>query len=167
MTQESFDTVHISSLMIVNRLYQTGLVFVLVLSGSLLACSPPPDDETRLRQVLDRMAEAIEQHDRQTIMQQLAVDFRTTQGLLPQDINRLLFIQFRQNKQIQVFLYDIDVRLLPVAADVELQALLLGSSQWLPERGRRYQVQMRWQKLEEEWRLARLDWQPIIMTPEE
>ena len=149
------------------RLYQAGLVFVLLLSISLFACSPPPDDETRLRQVLDRMAEAIEQHDRQTIMQQLAVDFRTTQGLLPQDINRMLFIQFRQNKQIQVFLYDIDVRLLPVTADVELQALLLGSSQWLPERGRRYRVQMRWQRYEEEWRLARLDWQPIIMTPEE
>ena len=147
------------------RLYQAGLVFVLLLSISLFACSPPPDDETRLRQVLDRMAEAIEQHDRQTIMQQLAVDFRTTQGLLPQDINRMLFIQFRQNKQIQVFLYDISIRLLPVTADVELQALLLGSSQWLPERGRRYRVQMRWQKEEEEWRLARLDWQPIILTP--
>lgn len=165
MTQESVDSVHISSLMIMKRLYQAGLVFVLLLSISLFACSPPPDDETRLRQVLDRMAEAIEQHDRQTIMQQLAVDFRTTQGLLPQDINRMLFIQFRQNKQIQVFLYDIDVRLLPVTADVELQALLLGSSQWLPERGRRYRVQMRWQKQEEEWRLARLDWQPIILTP--
>ena len=165
MTQESFDSVHISSLMIMKRLYQTGLVFVLLLSISLFACSPPPDDETRLRQALDRMAEAIEQHDRQTIMQQLAVDFRTTQGLLPQDINRMLFIQFRQNKQIQVFLYDIDVRLLPVTADIELQALLLGSSQWLPERGRRYRVQMRWQKQEEEWRLARLDWQPIILTP--
>jgi len=165
MTQESVDSVHISSLMIMKRLYQTGLVFVLLLSISLFACSPPPDDETRLRQALDRMAEAIEQHDRQTIMQQLAVDFRTTQGLLPQDINRMLFIQFRQNKQIQVFLYDIDVRLLPVTADVELQALLLGSSQWLPERGRRYRVQMRWQKEEEEWRLARLDWQPIILTP--
>ena len=151
--------------MIMKRLYQAGLVFVLLLSISLFACSPPPDDETRLRQALDRMAEAIEQHDRQTIMQQLAVDFRTTQGLLPQDINRMLFIQFRQNKQIQVFLYDIDVRLLPVTADVELQALLLGSSQWLPERGRRYRVQMRWQKQEEEWRLARLDWQPIILTP--
>ena len=165
MTQESYDSVHISSLMIMKRLYQAGLVFVLLLSISLFACSPPPDDETRLRQALDRMAEAIEQHDRQTIMQQLAVDFRTTQGLLPQDINRMLFIQFRQNKQIQVFLYDIDVRLLPVTADVELQALLLGSSQWLPERGRRYRVQMRWQKQEEEWRLARLDWQPIILTP--
>lgn len=165
MTQESVDSVHISSLTIVKRHYQAELVFVLLLSVSLFACSPPPDDETRLRQVLDRMAEAIEQHDRQTIMQQLAVDFRTTQGLLPQDINRMLFIQFRQNKQIQVFLYDIDVRLLPVTADVELQALLLGSSQWLPERGRRYRVQMRWQKQEEEWRLTRLDWQPIILTP--
>jgi hypothetical protein len=165
MAQESFDTVHISLLTNVKRLYQTGLAFGLLMSVSLLACSPPPDDETRLRELLEHLAEAIEQHDRQTVMQQLAVDFRTTQGLLPQDINRMLFIQFRQNKQIQVFLYDIDVKLMPVTADVELEALLLGSSQWLPERGRRYQVQMRWQKQEEDWRLTRMDWQPITLTP--
>ena len=165
MAQESFDTVHISLLTTIKWLYQTGLAYSLFMSVSFLACSPPPDDETRLRQILDQMAEAIEQHDRQTIMQQLAGDFRTTQGLLPQDINRMLFIQFRQNKQIQVFLYDIDVRLMPVTADIELEAVLLGSSQWLPERGRRYEVKMRWQKQKEEWRLARLDWQPIILTP--
>jgi len=77
----------------------------------------------------------------------------------------MLFIQFRQNKQIQVFLNDIAVELIPDTADVELEALLLGSSQWLPERGQHYQVKMRWQKQEEEWRLARLDWRPVSLTP--
>lgn len=165
MAQERFDTVHNSRLIIVKRLPLKGLALGLLLSFNLLGCSTPPDDETQLRQVLDHLAEAIEQHDRQSIMQQLAVDFRTKQGLLPQDINRILFIQFRQNKQIQVFLYDINMKLMPVTADVELQALLLGSSQWLPERGQRYHVQMRWQKQEEEWRLSRLDWQPIMLKP--
>lgn len=165
MAQESYDTVHISLLTIMKQIYRKGRVFGLLIGVSLLACSPPPDDETRLRHILDQMAEAIEQHDRQSIMQHLAVDFRTSQGLLPQDINRMLFIQFRQNKQIEVFLYDIDVKLLPIAADVELEALLLGSSQWLPERGRRYQVQMRWQKQEQDWHLVRMEWQPIMLTP--
>lgn len=165
MAQESFDTVHISLRTTVKHLHKTGRVLGLVMSTMLLACSPPPDDETRLRQHLAQLAEAIEQHDRQTIMQQLTVDFRTTQGLLPQDINRIMVMQFRQNRQIQVFLYDIEVELMPVTADVELEALLLGSSQWLPEKGQRYQVKMRWQKLEEEWRLARMDWQPVRLTP--
>lgn len=165
MAQESFDTVHISLRTTVKHLHKTGRVLGLVMSTMLLACSPPPDDETRLRQRLAQLAEAIEQHDRQTIMQQLTVDFRTTQGLLPQDINRIMVMQFRQNRQIQVFLYDIEVELMPVTADVELEALLLGSSQWLPEKGQRYQVKMRWQKLEEEWRLARMDWQPVRLTP--
>jgi len=165
MAQESFDIVHISLRTIVKRLYKTGAVLGLVMSAMLLACSPLPDDETRLRQRLDLLVEAIEQHDRQTIMQQLTDDFRTTQGLLPQDINRMLFIEFRQNKQIEVFLYDINVKLMPVTADIELVALLLGSSQWLPERGQRYEVKMRWQKLDEEWRLARLDWQPVRLAP--
>jgi hypothetical protein len=161
MTLESFDPVHNSQQTIMKHLTRTATLFVLLLGLCLLGCSAPPDDETLLRQQLEVLAEAIEQHDRQTIMQQLTVDFRTTEGLVSQDINRMLFLQFRQNKQIQVFLYDIDVQLMTSAADIELQALLLGSSQWLPERGRRYQVQMRWQKQHETWQLARLHWQPI------
>ena len=165
MAQENSGTVHILPRTTPNQRVQPGLGFVMLLGIWLFACSPPPDDETYLRQHLDLVVEAIEQHDRQTIMQELTGDFRTTQGLLPQDINRMLLMGFRQNKQIQVFLSDINVKLMPLTADIELVALLLGSSQWLPERGQRYQVKMRWQKLDEEWRLARLDWQPIRLAP--
>ena len=165
MAPESFDTVHNSQQSILKQLTRVVRIFALLLLTGFAGCTAPGDDETRLRQQLQLMAEAIEQHDRQTIMQQLSGDFRTTQGLLPQDINRTLFVQFRQNKQIQVFLYDVEVKLMAPVADIELQALLLGSSQWLPERGRRYQVQMRWQKQDESWYLARLHWQPITGLP--
>lgn len=165
MAQENSDAVHILLLTTMNKGVQLGLGFVLLVGISLCACSARPDDETRLRQQLDQLATAIEQHDRETIMQHLADDFRTPQGQQAQDINRMLFIQFRQNKQIQVFLYDIDVKLLSVVADVELQALLLGSSRWVPERSRRYQVQMRWQKQNDDWRLARLNWQAVTLAP--
>ena len=94
-------------------------------------------------------------------MQRLDEEFRTREGLLPQDINRMLFIHFRQNKHIQVFLYNLDINVMSNTADVQLEALLLGSSQWLPERGRRYRVLMRWIKRDNEWWLLRLDWQPM------
>lgn len=165
MAPKCIDTVHNSLQTITKQQIRTVTVVALLLGTCLFGCSAPPDDEIRLRQQLKSLAEAIEQHDRQTIMQQLTVDFQTTEGLVPQDINRMLFLQFRQNKQIQVFLYDIDVKLMVLAADIELQALLLGSSQWLPERGRRYQVQMHWQKHDETWRLARLHWQPMTWSP--
>lgn len=165
MAPESFDTVHNSRQSILNQLRRVARNLVLLMMTGMAGCSAPADDETRLRQQLQSVTQAIEQHDRQTIMQQLSGDFRTTEGLLPQDINRMMFVQFRQNKQIQVFLYDIEIKLMAPVADVELQALLLGSSQWLPERGRRYQVQMRWQKQDESWRLARLHWQPISGLP--
>jgi hypothetical protein len=132
-----------------------------MLSVSLVACTPPADDATQVRQGVEVLAKAIEQHERDIIMQQLDVDFRAREGLLSQDINRMLFVQFRQNKQIQVFLYDMEVNVMSSMADVQLEALLLGSSQWLPERGRRYRVQMRWSKRDGEWLLLRLDWQPI------
>jgi hypothetical protein len=54
-----------------------------------------------------------------------------------------------------------DINLMSDIADVQLEALLLGSSQWLPERGRRYRVQMRWHKQDGDWLLSRLDWQAL------
>ena len=160
MAQKNSDSVHkfLNTRLnqIANRCW-----FSLILGVSLVACTPPTDDATRVRQGVELLAKAIEQHDRDTIMQRLDEDFRTREGLLPRDINRMLFVQFRQNKQIQVFLYDIEVNLMSSIADVQLDALLLGSSQWLPERGRRYQVQMRWNKRDDEWLLLRLDWQPV------
>lgn len=133
----------------------------LLLGLSLAACSAPLDDEAQLRQEIDLLAKAIEQHQRDTIMQRLDNDFRTREGLMPQDLNQMMFVQFRQNKQIQVFLYDVQVNVMASVADVQLEALLLGASQWLPERGRRYQVQMRWNKNNGEWLLLRLNWQAL------
>jgi hypothetical protein len=165
MTQQNSGTVHISPLSRLQQHVNPGLVCLLLLSASLVGCSSPTDDETRLRQQLDQVAEAIEQHDRDTVMEVLAEDFRTSEGQVAQDINRMLLLQFRQNKRIQVFLYDVEVKLFPPMAEVELQALLLGSSQWLPEQGRRYEVQMRWQKQEDDWHLTRLKWRPVLLTP--
>ena len=165
MTQQNSGTVHISPLSKLQQYVNSGLVCLLLLGASLFGCSSPTGDETRLRQQLDQVAEAIEQHDRATVVEVLAEDFRTPEGQVAQDINRMLFLQFRQNKHIQVFLYDVEVKLFSPMADVELQALLLGSSQWLPEQGRRYEVQMRWQKQEDDWRLTRLKWQPVSPTP--
>jgi hypothetical protein len=165
MTQQNSGTVHISPFSRLLQHVNPGLVCLLLLGASLVGCSSPTDDETRLRQQLDQVAEAIEQHDRDTVLEVLAEDFRTSEGQLAQDINRMLLLQFRQNKHIQAFLYDVEVKLFPPVADVELQALLLGSSQWLPEQGRRYEVQMRWQKQEDDWRLTRLRWRPVSQTP--
>jgi len=160
MAQKNTDSVRN---FLILRLNQVGIRwwFSLMLGISLLACTSPADDATQVRQGVKLLAMAIEQHERDTIMQRLDDDFRTREGLLPQDINRMLFVQFRQNKQIQVFLFDLDVNVMSSTADVQLEVLLLGSSQWLPERGRRYRVQMRWNKLDGEWLLLRLDWQPI------
>ncbi len=162
MAQEISGTVHISPLTMLSQRVQLGLGGLLLLGVSLFGCSAPTDDETRLRQQLEQVAEAIEQHDRDSVLHVLAEDFRTAQGQGAQDINRMLFIQFRQNRRIEVFLYDVEVKLFPLVADVELQALLIGSGQWVPERGRRYQVHMRWQKQNNDWRLSRLNWQPVM-----
>ena len=160
MAQKNFNPVHNFLFM---RLNQSGsrwwLSLALVIG--LGACSTPADDASQIRQGVELLAKAIEQHDRDTIMQRLDEEFRTREGLLPQDINRMLFIHFRQNKHIQVFLYNLDINVMSNTADVQLEALLLGSSQWLPERGRRYRVLTRWIKRDNEWWLLRLDWQPM------
>ncbi len=160
MAQKNSDWFHNLSLLIFQQSGKLLLLSVL-LTVLPLACTEPPDDETQIRQQVEHMAELLERHDRDAIMQGLDSDFRTREGLLPQDINRLLFVQFRQNKRIQVILFDMGINVMSDVADVQLEALLLGSSQWLPERGRRYRVQMRWRKHDGEWLLSRLDWQPL------
>lgn len=160
MAHKSFDSFHklpFSLLRQIGNLLRLSLLLAVVAA----ACTAPQDDETQIRQLIERLAKSIEQHDRDAVMQGLDDDFRTREGLSPHDINRMLFVQFRQNKQIQVFLFDMDINVMSNMADVQLEALLLGSSQWLPERGRRYRVQMRWSKQDAEWLLSRLDWQPI------
>ena len=160
MATKSSDSVHSS---LIRGLYQriTRSWYYLILGISLVACSQPVDDATRIRQGIEDLAKAIEQHEQDAILQRLDADFRTRDGLLAQDIRQMLFVQFRQNKQIQVFLYDLEVNVMSSIADAQLEALLLGSSQWLPERGRRYRVEMRWNKQDGEWLLSRLDWQPL------
>ena len=160
MAAKYFDSVH-KLLKILLLRFGHRIGFSLILGISLVGCTAPVDDETQLRQDIELLAKAIEQHERDTIMQRLDDGFRTRDGLLPQDINRMLFVQFRQNKQIQVILYDMQVDVMSRVADVQLEALLLGSSHWLPERGRRYHVQMRWNKQNEKWMLLRLDWQAL------
>ena len=93
-----------------------------MLGMGLLACTSPADDATQVRQGVELLAKAIEQHERETIMQRLDDDLRPRAGLLPPDITRMLFVQFRQNKQIQVFLFDLDVNVMSSTADVQLEA---------------------------------------------
>ncbi|MCF6194297.1 MAG: hypothetical protein L3J46_08195, partial [Kangiellaceae bacterium] len=58
-----------------------------------------------------------------------------------------------------ISILDREVRLNEKNADVIFKVLLLGSSDWLPERGQIYNVTSRWKKEKGAWVISRLRWQ--------
>ena len=60
MTQKNFDSVHNFLFRLLNRIGSRWHLS-LMLSVSLVACSPPIDDETQLRREIEHLAKAIEQ----------------------------------------------------------------------------------------------------------
>ena len=132
---------------------------VLALGGALLAGCGEPDDASRIAQLLETMEAGIEDQRTGPVLAPLAEDFRTDEDLRRREKRGLLFYHFRRYPTISIVTSDQTIRVDGERADVTLNALLLGGRNLLPERGRRYTVSMRWQKLDGDWQLARIKWQ--------
>ncbi len=124
----------------------------------LTACSTAVDEEKRLRQAMEQLVLALEQRDQTAVIKKLASDVRAQRGMRLAGLNRLMQLYFRQNTSIRIFVSGVHIKMMSRSADVSAKVLLTGSGGFLPERGRRYEVQMRWQKQNSEWKLARVKW---------
>jgi len=122
-------------------------------------CSKP-DDAAQIDQAIDAMQAGIEENDMDPVLDHLAEDFRSSDGLQRREIRGLMFHYFRRYPSISVVTSKRAIRIQGQQAEVTLEALLLGGKGLLPERGRRYALSMRWQKTDDEWLLARIKWQP-------
>ncbi len=140
-----------------------GLVaFVLLLA----ACAERSDDETRLRERLDSMEQAIEEGRVGDFMDAVAEDFTSARG----DLNRaglgLLLRRERlarqsisvQRSNLQIELHDSG------RATLAFHALATGGSGWLPSEGRVWAIETGWRLDGDEWMLVSADWRPILGT---
>ena len=139
--------------------YKILVYLVITLSSLALLSCDKASELSQLNLRIDKLVSAVENHMIGDIKTILANDFMTIKSL--NKIQFLLFVnhQFKRNKSISISVLDKDVRLNEKKADVIFKVLLLGSNDWLPERGQIYNVTSRWKKENGDWVMSRLRWE--------
>ena len=135
------------------------LVYLVMILSSLTLLSCDKTSELGLlNQKIDELVDAAENHKLIDIKGILASDFKTAKNLNKTQF--LIFVnhQFKRNKSISISVLDKEIRFNEKNADVIFKVLLLGSSDWLPERGQTYTVTSRWKKENGDWVMSRLRW---------
>ncbi|MCW9031801.1 MAG: hypothetical protein OQK58_09965 [Gammaproteobacteria bacterium] len=135
-------------------------IYIVLLLGSLslFSCSEP-DEADILNQRIDSLVSAIEKHDEKGIKEFLSKDFSAKEGLNKTQFFLFARYHFKRNKNVVITIIDKEVRLNKEQADVTAKVLLIGASEWLPERGQFYNVASRWQKESGDWVMSRLRWE--------
>lgn len=137
-------------------------VIILVLLN-LMSCAK--EDETeKLNQQIDGLVSAIEKHSEHQIKEFLSKDFSTSTLSTRKGLNKAQFFlfaryHFKRNKNVLVTVVDKEVTLNKSQADVTAKVLLIGATEWLPERGQLYKVESRWKKESGDWVMSRLRWE--------
>ena len=136
------------------------LLYLLIILSSLtfLSCDKT-SALSKLNQKINVLVNAVEKHQVENIANVLAQDFLTDKALNKPQFLFYIDYQFKRNKNISISILDKEVRFNEKNADVIFKVLLLGSNDWLPERGQIYNVTSRWKKEKGDWVISRLRWQ--------
>ena len=124
----------------------------------LFSCSKTSDVDILKQRVVELITH-IEQHNEQGIKDYLSNDFSASQRF--NKVQFFIFVRhhFKRNKSISVSILDKKITHYKDYTDVTANALLLGSNEWLPERGQIYIVSSRWKKESGDWVMSRLRWE--------
>lgn len=123
----------------------------------LTACSEG-DDADRIARAITAIEEGIEEKSSGSVLDNLAENFRTENGMQRKQIQGVMFYQFRRYPRIEILITNRDIRVQGEQADVTLDALVMGGKTLLPEQGSLYAVSMRWHRNQGQWLLSRIKW---------
>lgn len=129
---------------------------------ALAACSRG-DDETRLRQALERMETAVEERRPGDFVDFVAEDFTSADGTLDRTgLHNLLRAQVLRHARIEVVLAAPDIEIQGDRATIAVTATLSGGDGgWLPERGAVYAITSGWRREAGQWRCVNAQWRPV------
>lgn len=135
----------------------------LVLATLILsACSRPPP-ETRLRERIGQMQDALESRRPSDFAAGIAEDFIADAGLDKEGIRNYLRIQMLRNQRIGATLGPLDVELHGERATVTFSAVLTGGSGgFLPDTARPWKVTTGWRDGPDDWLLIHARWEPLL-----
>ncbi|ERI54356.1 hypothetical protein N878_11750 [Pseudomonas sp. EGD-AK9] len=134
------------------------LFFALLLGG----CGGKDDPQAALEAAVQQLQDNIEAKDTGAVMAQLHPDFLARQELDREWAKRTMTLLFLRHKNIQVIALGknswIDAAIAS-KGHTQAQVGLSGAEGLIPDSARHYAVQLEWWLEDDQWRLARLDWE--------
>lgn len=135
--------------------------YLLLLAAGLLVACTQPDEQARLEEALNNLVGAVEQRSVRKVNQHLTTGFKTTRNTRVENIQSFMQLHFRSNAVIHIFTSDRQLLIENGQGQISFNALVTGSSHWLPERGRRFYVKTGWLNKTGDWKLDKLDWEAL------
>lgn len=140
----------------------TGMSFLL-LSLVLSGCNDSADIE-KIRNNVQVMRQAIQDHDRHAFMKHIAPRYRGQDHGNRPSLENFLIKQLNKNKNIYIYLADIDIEIKDNIAKVILFAGTAGGPDQIPERGQLYKVQTTWRQYSGHWQVTNARWRPALTS---
>jgi ketosteroid isomerase-like protein len=133
----------------------------LALALSLAACGKA-DPQAQLEAAVQTLQDNLEAKDTSAVIKQLDADFQAQDGM-DQDGARktmtLMFLRYASVKVIAVTRKSSIDSVAPQSGLTQAQVLVTGAQGLIPERAAPYEVRMEWRRVNDEWKLARLNWE--------
>lgn len=129
-------------------------------AGALFGCARATP-ESRLRQTLGAMQQAVEARNGASLVEHVAEDFVGPEGADRTALRRTAQAAFLRHGKVGVTLGPVDVDIAPDARHATASftaALTGGNGQPLPESLNVYQVNSGWRMVDGEWQLTSLEW---------
>ncbi len=134
------------------------ILFFVFLSFFISACNEKKTDKELIREQIEVLQKAIEEHDRGDFMavidEQYSDKLNDSRSLL----QKRLMLFFYRYKDISVYISGTEIDLQQIRAEAYSQVILTGGSSLIPDNARHYEVTSCWKKVDDEWLLSCLDW---------
>jgi len=138
---------------------KTILYLLIALSSLMLFSCNKNSDKYALNQRIDELVNIIESHKEHEIKKYLTNDFSVAKRFNKKQFFLFLHYHLKRNTNISVSLVNKEITLNKNYADVTADVLLLGSNEWMPERGQMYTIASRWKKVKGDWKMSNLRWE--------
>jgi len=96
------------------------------------------------------------------IMVHFHASFLGNRNMRKQQLQAYFYYHFRGNPTVRVYLSNTEISVEGEEAEVSCHILVTGSQKNLPDRGRLYQIQSSWKKIEGRWQVIDADWEDAL-----
>ncbi|OLU34199.1 hypothetical protein BVH03_03265 [Pseudomonas sp. PA15(2017)] len=135
---------------------------LLLLAGLLSGCGAKDDPQARLEAAVQQLQDNIEGKKTAAVLDQLHGEFRAQQTNDRDWARRTMTLLFLRHNTVKVLALNNNSRVDPTYRDkgyTDAQVALTGAEGLIPDSARHYAVKLEWWQDDDEWKLARLQWQ--------